>query len=54
MKRCAKGWIETSRWLRKGDPPSPFLFAILVDMLSRSILREEDLVVKRISFRLDG
>ena len=54
MKRCAKGWIETSRWFRKGDPPSPFLFAILVDVLSRSILRVEDLVVKRISYCLDG
>ena len=38
----AKGVIKASRGLRQGDPLSPFLFTLVVDVLSRMIFRAEE------------
>ena len=38
----AKGWIKASRGLRQGDLLSPFLFTLVVDVLSRMIFRAEE------------
>ena len=38
----AKGWVKTSRGIRLGDPLSLFLFTIVVDVLSRMMLRVKE------------
>ena len=35
----AKGWVKATTSLRQGDPPSPFFFTIVVDVLNRMVLR---------------
>ena len=38
----AKGWVKASRDLRQADPLSFFLFTLVVDVLSRMLLRAEE------------
>ena len=38
----AKGWVKTSRGIRLEDPLSPFLFTIVVAVLSRMMLRVKE------------
>ena len=38
----AKGWIKAYRGRRQGDPLSYFLFTMVVDVLSRLVVREEE------------
>lgn len=38
----AKGWVKTYKGLRQGHPLSPFLFTLVVDALSRLIVRAEE------------
>ena len=42
MNENAKGWVKSSRGLRQGDPLSPFLFTLVVDVLSRMLLRAKE------------
>ncbi|KAJ9691416.1 hypothetical protein PVL29_013559 [Vitis rotundifolia] len=39
----AKGWVKASRGLRQGDSLSPFLFTLVADVLSRMLLRAEEI-----------
>ncbi|RVW82961.1 Transposon TX1 uncharacterized 149 kDa protein [Vitis vinifera] len=38
----AKGWVKASKGLRQGDPLSSSLFTLVVDVLSRMLLRAEE------------
>ena len=42
VNRSAKGSLKASRGLRKGDPLSPFLLTLLVDVLSILMLSEKE------------
>ncbi|RVW82994.1 Transposon TX1 uncharacterized 149 kDa protein [Vitis vinifera] len=48
----AKGWVKASRSLRQGDPLSPSMFTLVVDVLSRMLLRAEERNLLE-SFRVD-
>ena len=37
-----KGWVKEYKGLRQGDPHSPFLFTLVVDVLSRLIFKAEE------------
>ena len=39
----AKGWVKASRGLRQGDPLFPFLFTLVADVLSRFMIRAEEI-----------
>ena len=42
MNGNAKGWVKAFRGLRLGDPLSLFLFTIVVNVLSRLVVRAEE------------
>lgn len=42
MDGNAKDWVKATRDLRQGDPLSLFLFTIVVDALSRMLLRAKE------------
>ena len=39
---ATKGWVEASRGLRQEDPLASYLFIIIVDGLSRMLVRAEE------------
>ena len=43
VSRNAKGWVKASRGLRQGDPISQFLFTLVADVLSRLMIKAEEI-----------
>lgn len=39
---CAKGWMRASKGLQQGDPLSPFIFTIVIDVLSRLLIKAKE------------
>ena len=43
VSRNAKGWVKASRGLRQGDSLSLFFFTLVVDVLSRLMIRADEI-----------